>query len=509
MSNWSEGYTSDINYTFGYYSELNPNNMIIPLLMAGFKAPEMLNACELGFGQGISLNIHATGGQAKWYATDFNPSHANFAQQLSQIANNGALIADQGFKEFCQRDDLPEFDFIGLHGIWSWISDENRQIIVDFLQRKLKVGGVLYISYNTLPGWSAPSPLRHLLSQYHSTMTSASSDYRQNIQQSIDFVEKIFQQSPQLIESSPHLLPRLQGLKEKEPNYIVHEYLNQDWQPMYFSDIQKWLEQAKLSFACSSNYLDDFDMCLYSSEQQQLMSSFNHTNFAQTVKDFIVNKQFRRDFWIKGGVKLNGYQKRQAWRKLDVLLLTSRHNIEMKASAHLTIDLNADLFNPILDKLQDHKVHNVGKLADSLKKRLSEYDVFAALAVLSGKGHLSAVQSNAQIKAARPRCDAFNRYILEQSRSPEFTVDYLVSPVIGAAYRIKLLDRWFLLAYIEQVPQENWVTFVFNLLKESNATLNKNDQPLHNDEDITTYLTEIYDNFCQNHLPMLKHLGII
>jgi len=44
---------------------------------------------------------------------------------------------------------LPDFDYIGLHGIWSWISDENRQVIVDFIRKKLKVGGVLYISYNT------------------------------------------------------------------------------------------------------------------------------------------------------------------------------------------------------------------------------------------------------------------------------------------------------------------------------------------------------------------------
>jgi SAM-dependent methyltransferase len=65
-------------------------------------------------------------------------------------------LFDESFAEFASRD-LPEFDYIGLHGIWSWISDENRAVIVDFIRRKLKVGGVLYISYNTLPGW-APLP---------------------------------------------------------------------------------------------------------------------------------------------------------------------------------------------------------------------------------------------------------------------------------------------------------------------------------------------------------------
>ena len=66
-----------------------------------------------------------------------------------------AKLFDQAFAEFCARPDLPDFDFIGLHGIWSWISDENRAVIVDFIRRKLKVGGVLYISYNTQPGWAA------------------------------------------------------------------------------------------------------------------------------------------------------------------------------------------------------------------------------------------------------------------------------------------------------------------------------------------------------------------
>jgi len=31
--------------------------------------------------------------------------------------------------EFVARDDLPEFDVIALHGIWSWISAENRAVM--------------------------------------------------------------------------------------------------------------------------------------------------------------------------------------------------------------------------------------------------------------------------------------------------------------------------------------------------------------------------------------------
>jgi len=39
-------------------------------------------------------------------------------------------------------------------------------VIVDFIRQKLKVGGVLYISYNTLPGWAAFAPMRHLMTEH-------------------------------------------------------------------------------------------------------------------------------------------------------------------------------------------------------------------------------------------------------------------------------------------------------------------------------------------------------
>ena len=52
----------------------------------------------------------------------------------------------QSFAEICHRTDLTDFSFIGVHGIWRWISDADRAVLVDFVRRKPRVGGVLYIS---------------------------------------------------------------------------------------------------------------------------------------------------------------------------------------------------------------------------------------------------------------------------------------------------------------------------------------------------------------------------
>ena len=143
MEDWTSGYVADVGYTYGYYPELNPLWARFALLSAGVVPPRSETACELGFGQGVSINIHAAAGPARWWGTDFNPAQAGYARELAEAAGSNATLFDEAFEEFCQRSDLPEMDYIGLHGIWSWISDENRACIVDFVRRKLKVGGVL------------------------------------------------------------------------------------------------------------------------------------------------------------------------------------------------------------------------------------------------------------------------------------------------------------------------------------------------------------------------------
>ena len=59
MTDSADGYRTDIDYIYSYYTELNPLRLRLALLNAGLKAPAVTTACELGFGQGVSLGIHA------------------------------------------------------------------------------------------------------------------------------------------------------------------------------------------------------------------------------------------------------------------------------------------------------------------------------------------------------------------------------------------------------------------------------------------------------------------
>ncbi len=85
MENWTSGYVTEVGYQWGYFSELNPMRAKIALPCSGIACPEIKHACELGFGQGVSLNMHAAGGESVWHGNDFNPSQAFFARELAEL----------------------------------------------------------------------------------------------------------------------------------------------------------------------------------------------------------------------------------------------------------------------------------------------------------------------------------------------------------------------------------------------------------------------------------------
>lgn len=198
MSNaWNEGYFTDEGYTYSYSREINPVFLRYCLLLRGFATLDNTDGvhCELGFGQGVSVNIHATANPGGFVGTDFHPGMAAHAIDLAAAANNGARLYDDSFEQLLARTDLPQFDSISLHGIWTWVSRDNQKLIVEFARRHLKPGGMLYVSYNCFPGWSPSAPLRNLFS-LHDRFANASSRSGQRIDAALQFSEAMLAANP-------------------------------------------------------------------------------------------------------------------------------------------------------------------------------------------------------------------------------------------------------------------------------------------------------------------------
>lgn len=510
MSDWTAGYVADIGYTYGYYTELNPLRVKLAFLNQGLVFPDVGNACELGFGQGMSANFHAAASVTQWHGTDFNPSQAGFAQELASVSGAGARLYDEAFADFAGRADLPEFDYIGLHGIWSWISDENRGIIVDFIRRKLKVGGVLYISYNTQPGWAAFAPMRHLMTEHAEVIGVEGHGIVSRVSGAIDFAEKLLATNPSYARANPQIAERIKKVGEQNRHYLAHEYFNRDWLPMHFATMADWLEPAKVQFACSANFIDHVDEVNLSVEQRAFLKDISDPMFRQSVRDFMVNMQFRKDYWVKGARRLNTLEQLETLRQQKVILTSHRPDISLKVNGSLgEATMTEAIYAPILDLLADHKPRTLGQIEQALKdKGVSYAHIIQAVMLLSGVGHLAPVQDDAVIAKAKKHTEKLNAHLMNKARGSN-ELNYLASPVTGGGIMVGRFQQLFLLAMSQGKKQPaEWVQFVWQILSMQGQKLIKDGKALETAEENIAELTAQATTFAEKQLPVLRVLQI-
>ncbi|KQV89871.1 methyltransferase [Massilia sp. Root351] len=509
MSDWSAGYVADIGYTFGLYPELNPLRLKLAFLHAGLAFPEVGAACELGFGQGVSINVHAAASVTEWHGTDFNPSQAAFAQDMAVASDAHAQLHDESFAQFCSRSNLPDFDFIAMHGIWSWISEENRAILVEFVQRKLKPGGVLYVSYNTQPGWAAMAPMRDLLAEHCQVMGVPGKGVLNRIDQSLDFAQRLFATEPRFLAQNPAVAQRVSTLKSLDRSYVAHEYFNRDWTPMSFSATAQQLQQAKLTFACSAHYLEHIDPLNLTAEQQALLAELPDPSFRETVRDFMMNQQFRRDYWVRGPRRLSNAARDALLRQQKIVLAVPRKDVVLKTAGLLgEAALDQKVYGPVLELLADHQPRTLGEIEAALSERgLTLQQLLELVMILSNNGTLLAVQDDHAIAGARPQTDRLNRYLCEMAVTGT-EVLYLASPVTGGGCRMDRFTQMFLLAYAQgDTGAAQLGAFVEGVLKSQNQLLQKQGEVLSAAEQ-GAELRRLAELFVADTLPVMRALGI-
>jgi SAM-dependent methyltransferase len=511
MSSWTAGYVADIGYTYGYYTELNPLRARLAFLNTGLSCPSFGTACELGFGQGLSANLHAAASATQWYGTDFNPAQAGFAQDLAAASGTSAKLFDEAFAEFCTRSDLPEFDTIGLHGIWSWISDENRAVIVDFIRRKLKVGGVLYISYNTLPGWAAFAPMRHLMTEHAEVLGSEGRGIISRIDGAMEFAEKLLATNPAFARANPLVGDRLNKMKEHNRHYLAHEYFNRDWHPMHFATMAQWMEPAKVQYACSANYMDHIDAVNLTAEQQAFLAEIPDPMFRQSVRDFMVNQQFRKDYWVKGARKLSALEQAEALRAQRIMLVTHRPDVALKATGSLgEVSMKEEVYAPFLDLMADHKPRSLAEIEAALRpKGLNFAQILQTVMLLVGAGHVSPVQSERESRGASKTSAAINAYLQDKARGSG-EISYLASPTTGGGVTVGRFPQLFLLALSQGKKQPaDWASFAWNVLAGQGQRILKDGKALETPAENLAELTAQAQAFADKQLPGLKALGVV
>lgn len=518
---WDDGYRTDITYTYGYYADFNPTNIRACLIMAGLEPPEINNACELGYGQGASINIHAAAENINWAGTDFNPSQASFAQAMAEASGARIKCYAESFQDFCNRDDLPEFDYIALHGIWSWISPQNQAAILKFLAKKLRIGGVLYISYNTFPGWAPFVPVRELLENYVNTQESPGAPIIDKIKGAFAFARQLSSLEPGYFRDNPVAQKRLELLEKTNHAYVAHEMFNKDWRPCSFTVMANTLADERLTFACPANLLQCVPNLGLNAEQQKFINNLNDPILIQTLLDFIRNTQFRKDIWIKGPKPLSSREQREKILETPFILTTKIDKLKRELK---TQSGNLTLSEPSLTVAQtvfaDGKSHTVGEM-EACRQRLAAnsnatekmktetwLSMLHCMSALNAAGMAQPAQPAAIPAKAKNYANRLNLFIANQAIDSG-NIGFLASPETGGGVPVGRFAQLFWLAGRRGAKTSaQMANFALQCLNSAGQQLLQDGKPVQDQKQAMQNLQTQAEEFLQNILPVLKNLQI-
>lgn len=515
MAKWASGYVSDVEYLPGFYREQTPSHLDLACLINAVEPPSIggdWTLCDMGCGQGINcLLVAAANPRAQIIGVDFNPAQIARARDLaSRMGLQNVKFIEAAFEELALAPEiLPECDYITMHGIYSWISAEGRAALVSILRSRLRAGGLVYVSYNALPGWNRAEPMQRLLLEYARNSPRHSTD---SIRDSIAFINQCQDLlRPGLIEKD--LIDRIRD--EADNNnvaYLAHEYLNQFWCPRYHCDVAAELEAAKLSFVGDATILANYEQLQYFPDQLKLLESVREWGFVETFKDFLTSRAFRRDIFMRGPRKLAPEERDQKLQEIFLALTAPAARIprEIQVAVGKAM-LEPVVYEPILEALSKGPL-SIGSLRALPAVASSGSGLPVEIAgLLTGTGRILAHDP----RRAGGNGDAARRYnaaILNDWRpSGQNSVWPVASPTSGNGIHLELFAAKALCELLNGVPANDaeLAARVWARMEKSGERLRREGVEISDVSENRAILSEQMTIVMREDVPVWRQLGMI
>ena len=305
MSDWSHGYNVSMGYSYGFYREMAPDWLDFCAWIGGFEPPRRAGRpfryLELGCGQGFGLCLLAAANSgAEFLGVDFQPEHIEHATGLAEAAGlKNVRFVRADFLDLAAEwpADFGAFDYVTMHGIVSYLSPPLLAAIVECLSHAVAPGGFVYVSYNTQPGFLSTVPLQHFAHRLKETTGAPGAGA---VKQSVALLERLRVANALAFQVLPTLPAKLESLKSRDDNYLVHEYLTESWNLFWHSDVSRHFAAAGLDFTASATLADNLVREFLPAALSQPIMEQSSEEVRQDLQDFVVNQAFRRDIFCRG-----------------------------------------------------------------------------------------------------------------------------------------------------------------------------------------------------------------
>jgi SAM-dependent methyltransferase len=283
----------EVPYPSDPFYETFPDALATPAYLAGMNPAPVDKARVLEIGCGTGENLIAMAlvlPESRFLGIDLSQRQIEMgnamvrALNLKNIELRAASILDT---------DVGEQDYILCHGVYSWCPPAVQERILTVCQERLSPDGVVYISYNLLPG------ARHIQIRRQMLLWGGrfAGDWAGRVQGGRRFFEEVARQAERFDPFHQQWLANgVKELRKAKDEYIVHEYLELYNEPLLFHEMVNRVERHGMQYlgeSCRQTSAADLPPSLREWAQSRV-------ELEQTL-DFLRNASFRQSLFVRGG----------------------------------------------------------------------------------------------------------------------------------------------------------------------------------------------------------------
>ena len=198
---------------------------------------------------------------------------------------------------------LGTYDYIITHGFYSWVDEETKDNFLRLCKEHLAENGILYMSYNTYPGWHKMDSVRALLEFANKDIDTL--NHREKVRHGKTVASKLgalMLEYDTVKNQQASFLQSLHQTLQKQDCYVGHDHLEPVNTPVYFHQCMDHMAEHGFTYLCDCDLNLSFPTVYDETLRTQLQVLAPHDPLArEQYIDFMLNTAFRKSLFTHKG----------------------------------------------------------------------------------------------------------------------------------------------------------------------------------------------------------------
>ena len=240
--------------------------------------------------------------QATFTGIEIAPTQVSVGKTyINQLGITNLALLEGDVNE--SHHQLGTYDYIIAHGFYSWVDEETKDNFLRLCKEHLAENGILYMSYNTYPGWHKMDSVRALLEFANKDIDTL--NHREKVRHGKTVASKLgalMLEYDTVKNQQASFLQSLRQTLQKQDCYVGHDHLEPVNTPVYFHQCMDHMAEHGFTYLCDCDLNLSFPDVYDETLRTKLQELAPHDPLArEQYIDFMLNTAFRKSLFTHKG----------------------------------------------------------------------------------------------------------------------------------------------------------------------------------------------------------------